>query len=183
MGSAAAFAGEEPQVSAEQEAQALKGLEFAPMRMEARLFDHLSCTLQGSGSVVVRRRVHEEWGNDMALCQGRYVMLLTQLHKGATHKENRWRVVDAAVLPEVVVISSDPREAARPPEGLYLYTPDECTLDGTWGTSFYAVVRLGKRKRMDWRTGVEGAWGYDLKRQRIVPISTKRVVCNKPEPD
>ena len=175
----AAAAGEPPALSVEQEVQALKGGEYGPTRQDERLFGHLSCVLVGSGPVGSRGFLHKGWGDTLVQCGDRYVMMLMRFHEGKTHAEDRWRVVDAVPLPPVVGILPD----ASRPDGPYLYTPDECMLDNRWGTSLYAIVQVGARKRMDWRTGVEGAWGYDLKRQRIVPLSTKRVVCTKPDPD
>jgi len=107
-------------------------------------------------------------------------MLLEHFLGGATNDAHRWRIVDAFLLPEVVGVEFEPEH----PVGPYLYSSDDgCSLDGRWDSTFYAVVRLSERKRMDWRTGVVGAWGYDLKQQRIVPLSTKRVVCPKAEPE
>lgn len=179
--STAATAGEPDTqaMTAEQEARALIGLVHGPTWMQGPIVDHLSCIDYGAGTLILRGREHVGWERSLAQCQGRFVMLLEQFLGGKTTAERRWRIVDAYLLPEVVGIQFEPDK----PEGPYLYTPDECSLDGRWDSKFHAVVRLGKRKRMNWRTGVLGAWGYDMKRQRIVPLDTKRVVCHKPEPD
>lgn len=180
LASGAAMAGEgQPPLSAQDEAQALVGGEFGHDAMRGRMSDRLSCTYQGGGVLHVRGREHPGWSEGLALCQGRYVMLLMRFLRGKTNEENRWRVVDAAALPEVVGIEFDPER----PEGPYLYTFVECRLNFGGGSEFYAVVRLSKRKRMDWRTGVLSAHGYDMSRQRIVQLSPKHVVCMKPDPD
>jgi hypothetical protein len=172
-------ASEAPSMSIEEEVAALKGSEFGPTLQGAPLVSPLSCTLWGSGQLVMRRRPQVGWDEGVAKCGDRFVLMLMRFHEGKTHFENRWRIVDAVLLPEVDHSQPDNNRLG----GRRLYTADECFLDRTWGTALYAVVNVSEHKRMDWRTGVIGAWGFDLKRERIVPISTKRVVCHKPEPD
>lgn len=172
-------AGQEEAMSAEDEVRALQGSEFGRTLQDARLFSHLSCTLTAMGQLTVKNRVRPGWDYALAHCQGRYVMLLLQDLNVKSDMDNRWRIADTKLLPKVIGIEDDPNR----PYGLYLFTPDECQISGNWGTKFYVVVRQSGRKRMDWRTGVEGVWSYDLNRKRIVSLSPRRVVCEKPDPD
>lgn len=178
--SAALHAADRPTVAVEEEAKALIGLEHEALGDHQLLAEHLSCRYVGSGTITLNQHPQGEWSDSLADCQGRFVMTLDKLVQSGTGERRRWRIVDAVLLPPAL-ISKD----ADRPEGPYLYNAsfDDCTLDGRYGTSFYALVRHGKRDRMTWRSGVAGAWGFDLRQGRIVALSLRRVVCQRPDPE
>jgi hypothetical protein len=115
-------------------------------------------------------------GRPEAWCGDRIVLLLKRLI-GREGRNPVWRIVDAVQLPPFK------RDwTSRDQHQVGMFIDGECRLDGRIGTSLVALARLGNRDRVDWRTGVKHAWTFDVKRERIVPVSTKRVVCEQPTP-
>ena len=164
-------------MTAEEEARAMVGRETGGA-YDQPIFGDLSCVAEGRVPVVVRDKASKELEGSLATCRGEHVLLLERFIGDWKKGDLRWRIVDAVVLPPVLVLF----DASRP-EGPYLYQPsgEACTLDGRYGTSVLAAVREGKAERITWRNGIEHAWTFDLKRGRIVPISPKRVVCLRAE--
>jgi len=168
------FAGEKPTMTAGEEARALIGVEYAPLLLDERIADHLSCTNEGGGSLD-----DENWSDGIANCQGRKVIVLKRFVKKDQHAT--WRIVDILLLPPV-------EDEWRPNLGNELHLIEawagHCDVNGRSKIPPYvALVRWGKRNKRDeinWRTGVEKAWTFDTKRGRIVPLSTKGFICEWP---
>jgi hypothetical protein len=162
-------------ISAEDEARALIGRLYVAPAQGATLAEPLSCTDLGSGVLSLNGRLRKDWISAEALCQGRPVVLL--IHGSQARKS--WRVVDAIALPAARVA----QPYVKDPEALWLFTPEECLLDGKGGNDFVAVVRWTDEQRIDARHGLVQAWGYDLKKAKIVPLALTRVRCWHPEED
>ena len=165
-----------PLMSAEKEARALVGVKYVPGIQGEKFTSRLSCTSDGSARLSIAGVPYPEWSFGTALCQGRHVETLEQ----RVSEENgvtTWRIVDALLLPPVAA-DWDPHRQNK----LQISLMGECTLDERTDTSFFALVRWRDRERVDWKTGVEHAWTYDIEKGRIVPVSTKRVVCEWLEP-
>ncbi|MCM5681748.1 hypothetical protein M8A51_19650 [Schlegelella sp. S2-27] len=160
----------------EQEARSLIGVEFTARVMGAAIAPHLTCTNEGGGGIEIKGVSPEGWSYGRAVCQGRSVAVLKRA-VGQEGQHIKWRIVDAVLLPRFE-LDPDPKRPNAP----RLLSAGECELDGRTDTSFIALVRWGKHERVDWRTGVEQAWGYDPQQERIVSLSTKRIVCWRPEP-
>jgi hypothetical protein len=160
-----------------EEIKALHGLEYVnAMPEQQRVASHLSCIDEGGALIFENGVLHRDWAKGVIQCQGQWVVAL-QRKVGMVGRHIKWRIVDTLVLPP---ISFDPDRSNA--EALELVAEDHCEVKGLPNTTFIALVRFGKRQRIDWRTGVEKAWTFDIKRGRIVPLSTKRVVCEPYEP-
>lgn len=159
-----------------QEAQALIGIEFTAKAMGSPIDPGLSCTNEGGSTIEVNGVTVEGWGYGRAVCKGRSVAMLKRI-VGREGADIRWRIVDAVLLPRFEW-NVDPKRPHAP----RLFKVGDCELDGRTDTFFIALVRWGKHDRIDWRTGVEKAWGFDSQKERIVPLSPKRIVCHLPEP-
>jgi hypothetical protein len=163
-------------LSAAEEVKALRGLEYRPALMGQKLTEHLSCTDEGSGGLTVNDVDYEDWADGLIRCQDLWVVTLSR--KVVKPNEHvRWRIVDTLVLPPVH-FEPDPND----PEALRFIASSSCELKGYRSGSFIVLARFGNREKIDWRTGVEKAWTFDPKRGRIVPLSTKRIVCEAYEP-
>ncbi|MCM5677925.1 hypothetical protein M8A51_00070 [Schlegelella sp. S2-27] len=165
--------------SALEEAQRLVGLEYrlGPGAAAGQIIaQRPSCSNVGGSVVWNDGRPMDEWSFGEFICNGRSIALLKR-QVGEASNGPTWRIVDALPLP-----SYEQHGEPKRPNALRLYFNGECELDGKTDTLFFALVRFGKRDRIDWRTGVERAWGFNLTAERIVPLSTKRIVCYRPEP-
>lgn len=98
------------------------------------------------------------------ICNGRNLILLTSLSDGSSPQ-----ILDALTLPRL-----------KP--GERLMRPGDCELDGNSDTDFIAVVRFGRRERVNRNTGVRAAWVPDPETGKIQPLSTRHVVCWRPTP-
>ncbi|MCM5681747.1 hypothetical protein M8A51_19645 [Schlegelella sp. S2-27] len=159
-----------------QEAQALIGIEFTAKAMGNPIDPGLSCTSKGGSTIEINGVTVEGWGYGRAVCQGRTVAMLKRI-VGQEGADIRWRVVDAVLLPRFAW-GFDPKRPHAP----RLFKVGDCELDGRTDIFFIALVRWDKRDRIDWRTGVEKAWGFDPQKERIISLSPKRIVCHRPEP-
>ncbi|GAB3552557.1 hypothetical protein GCM10027343_38230 [Noviherbaspirillum agri] len=121
---------------------------------------------------------HHDWSINKGQCQGQPVIMLERFISRSAPDVSTWRIVDTLVLPRYM---RDP-DPGRRPNALRLFETGDCELDGKTDTSFIALVRWGNREQINWRTGVERAWTFDVERGRIVPLSTKRIICYRPEP-
>jgi hypothetical protein len=164
------------QITPEAEARALIGLEYKGTFIGERFTDDSSCTDGGGGSPVSNGKVTHEWAFGEAWCQGRVVIFL-QRRIGREEKQPIWRIVDAVLLPPFQRGSTQ-----RIHDQVAMYLVGDCRLDGSIDDFFVALARFGDRKRVDWRTGVKHAWAFDLEHARIVSVSMKRVVCERPTP-
>ena len=160
----------------EEEVRALIGVEYSPGIQGEKFTSRLSCTRSGGGLLYLNGVFNDEWVAGTGTCQGRTIKTLERMVK----EENGlsiWRIVDALLLPPVAD-DWDPNRQNK----LQISLMGECTFDGETNTSFFALVRWRDREQVDWKTGVEHAWTYDIERGRIVPVSTKRIVCEWLEP-
>jgi hypothetical protein len=174
----AALANGKPAATAAEEAGALIGMEYViPMAGERIAPDRFSCISEGGGMLLSNGMPRNDWATSTVTCQERPVILLERFVNRLSPSETTWHIVDTLVLPRY---ERDP-DPSRP-NALRLFQTGDCELDGKIDTSFIALVRWGKREKIDWRTGVERAWTFDIERGRIVPLSTKRIVCYRPEP-
>ncbi len=168
-----------PAMSARDEARALIGIESTARLMGEKIApDKLSCIDSGGGYLVIDDVPSDDWADGMAECQGRMVMTLAR-KVGVVDGREIWRIVDTLLLPPLER-EWDPRR----PNALMLVRAVEgvCGQSGRPGTSFTALIRWGKRKRIDWRTGVERAWTSDIVHGRIVPMSTRHIFCEWVDP-
>ncbi len=97
-------------------------------------------------------------------CNGEHLILLASLGAGGDNQ-----VLDARTLP-------------RLRRGESLIYPGDCELDGNSDTDFFAIVRFGRRERVDGKTGVRAAWVPDPESGKIQPLATRRIVCWRPTP-
>jgi hypothetical protein len=101
-------------------------------------------------------------------CNGRQLMLLgTSTEKRSPN--DTVRVLDALLLPK---IKSNER----------FMEPGECEVKGKTVPYFIARVNLGRREEVNWKTGVKAAWTVDIDQQKIIPLSTRDIVCYRPTP-
>jgi hypothetical protein len=171
-----ALADGRPAMTEAEEAHALIGIEYTSRLHGERITSRLSCTDQGGGLLHGDDISHDEWSHGLATCQGRTVVILRRAI-GEVNGRTTWRIADTLLLPPVQL---DP--APERPNALRLFGTGDCELDGRTDTFFITLVRWGKHDRIDWRSGVERAWTFDIKRGRIVPLSTRRIACYRPEP-
>jgi hypothetical protein len=179
LSSASASAGHLPVMTASQEARALIGVEYFLSSIGKPIAPgKISCTEVGWGSLSDSGAPEDEWSQGQVRCRGRTV--ITLLHKvGKKDSQDLWRIVDALLLPPIEAFWNPKR-----PNALSFSDAVEgvCELRGRPHIPFIVLIRWGKRKHIDWRTGVERAWTFDLKRGRIVPLSTKGFTCEWSEP-
>lgn len=97
-------------------------------------------------------------------CNGKHLIMLASLSAGGESQ-----ILDARTLP-------------RLSRGERLIYPGDCEVDGNSDTDFFAVVRFGRRERVDGKTGVRAAWVPDPETGKIQPLSTRRIVCWRPTP-
>lgn len=165
-----------PTPGLEQQVRALVGLEFTARAVGGTIASGVDCTDEGGGGVETDGIRAEGWSYGRVVCQGRSIAILKRAI-GQEGQRIRWHIVDAVLLPHFE-LNPDPKRPNAP----RLLSAGECELDGRTDTSFIALARWGKHDRIDWRTGVEKAWGYDPQKQRIVLLSPERIVCWRPEP-
>ena len=158
-------------------ARALVGLETSRLTTSGvPMFDGSHCIFDGDGMVDVRGVTARDWKFGQAVCNGRTVLFLERKIGGGEGAAG-WRIVDVVLLPPA---SHEPVPGR--PNALRFAGQGTCEWRGRTDTSFVATVRWAKRERIDWRTGVEKAWTFDIKRGRIVPLSTRHIVCYAYEP-
>lgn len=170
LASTAAHAGGKPILTAEDEARALIGIKYDPRVLGEKLAPgKLSCTDEGGGRLHLDGVSYDDWTEGLAKCQGRMIILL----------EHAGRIVDTLLLPPLQLYRSPKR-----PNALMTISSGEgiCGASARPDTSFVALVRWGRRDRIDWRTGVERAWTFDVERGRIVPMPTRSIECEWVEP-
>lgn len=165
-------------LKAETEARAMIGKESSARAFDERIVpNELSCTHQGGGMLVVNNKFSDVWGSSVARCQNRLVLLLEQ-KVGRSERGLKWRIVDALLLPRDVTQTDPDPNRLRLTHG----TVGDCEWEGHMDRSFYAALRYGDRTEVDWRSGVEHAWIFDLDRGRIVPVSPEGISCERIEP-
>lgn len=165
--------------SPQQQASPLVGLEYrlAPGATNGQVIaEYPACTHRGGAVMWIDGRSVNDWGFSQLLCHGQPIIALER-KVDPTDADPKWQVVDTQALPPYEENAGEER-----PRGLSLHFTGDCTLDGKTDTLFFVLLRRGKRERVDWRTGIERAWGFNLKAERIVPLSTRRIVCEKPDP-
>jgi hypothetical protein len=174
-----AFAAGRLSMTVEEEARALIGTEYASRALgEGISPGKLSCINEGGGRLHLDGVSYDDWSDGQAKCQGRAVVILKRAI-GEANGRTTWRIVDTLLLPPTRLYRSSKR-----PNALMMVSSFEgiCEASKRPDTSFVALVRWGKRDRIDWRTGVERAWTFDVERGRIVPMSTRSIECEWVEP-
>jgi len=179
MTSTAALANDGPAMTVEEEARALIGVEYIGRWSDKQIAPHLSCTKEGGGLL---HDAADTWGDGFAMCQGRAVILLEREVGRIDDAHVKWHIVDTLLLPPAELEWNPKR-----PDALYLSASagDQCEIRGRPHIPFGVLARWNKqdkRGRINWRTGVEKAWTFDTKQGRIVPLSTKPIVCESVEP-
>lgn len=106
----------------------------------------------------------EGFSVDYFTCDGRELHLFEQ-----AIGERKVKVIDALLLPPL-----------KP--GDRLMQPGECELNGNTDTYFTALVHLGRREKVDWKTGVRAAWVPTPETGKIEELPTRHVVCWRPTP-
>lgn len=163
--------------SAKDEARVLIGIEYTPRIHGERISPaQLTCTDEGGGLLNARDLPAETWSYGLARCQGRMVVML-QRKIGEVDGYVTWHIVDTLLLPPVHLEPQPDR-----PNALRLFEAGDCEIDGKTDPFFIALVRWGDHEQIDWRTGVEQAWTFDIDQSKIVTLSTKRIICYRPEP-
>lgn len=167
-------------MSAEEEVQALIGSEYVLFVNGMRIMPGLSCTDEGGGVIERDKRVvSDRYRAGYANCQGRYVVMLTEV-VGRVDGGIKRKILDAVALPPTSYESLDTSD-----DPLHFEYDGYCTLDGETGTSMIVTLRYGGRtepgEEIDWQSGLEQAWGYDLEALKIVPIDLQRIVCYVPD--
>lgn len=149
------------------QARALVGIEFDPL-LPGDVVPGSECVSKGWQTVYINDRWIEGWALGSSICSERLVFTLEH-RVDQDEREAKWRIVDSLLLPP-------------PAKGARLFQQGDCELDGKTDRTLLAVVRLGRRERVDHRSGVIAAWSVDPAAGKIVPVSTKRVVCYRPTP-
>lgn len=151
----------------EQRARDLIGTERIDVLLD-EVLPGTECVNLGGGVIDIDGQEKSDWALDHASC-GNRTMALLKRDVGTEGRYVRWRIVDTYLAPPIK-------------KGTRLYQQGDCELDGKIDTTFYALARMGKRQAVNHRTGVLAAWTVDLEAQKIVPVSTRRVVCYRPTP-
>jgi hypothetical protein len=136
-----------------------------------------SCTDAGGGALADGPTQVDGWYYGNLYCHEKPVLTLTKVI-GRVGDLPRWRIADAIAIP-----AYEPPGSAGGPGTLQIMGTGPCTFDGSHDEYIVALVREGKRqKRNGEREDVAYAWRFDLQREKIVPVSTKRVGCVHDEP-
>ena len=107
----------------------------------------------------------EDLGISSFECGGQVMETIIQV----THNNSVAVVLDALLLPKL-----------KPGER-YMMAGD-CELGGKTDTDFLVIVHLGKREKVNWKTGVRAAWLPNVKTRRFESLSTRHIVCWRPTP-
>jgi len=159
-----------------EDASALIGIVYTTRMPSGPIAARPFCTHEGGGMLVIDDAFSDEWAFASIDCRGRTIIALQRfVEAGDGHVT--WHILDTLLLPPY---QND--YVPDQPHALRLFDTENCELDGRQERYFIALVRWGERDRIDWRTGVEQAWDFDVARGRIVPLSPKRVVCYRPDP-
>ena len=145
--------------------QSFIGREWIPECPDAAPYP-LSYRCKYLGGYEIRRKQKEVDGFSIQYftCNGRELDLFAQTVDG-----RKLKVIDALLLPRL-----------KP--GERLMQPGECELNGNNDTYFTALVHLGRREKVDWKTGVRAAWIPTPETGKIEELSTRHVVCWRPTP-
>lgn len=176
---ATAYADDKPSMSPNEVAGALIGVESTTRLMGEKVGpDTLSCVDRGGGYMALDNQMLNDWSDAVLVCQGRLIVTLER-KVGEANGLEKWRIVDTLLLPPL----QDEWNPRRPNALMYIHSSEGvCGLTSRPGTSYFTLVRWGKRKRIDWRTGVERAWTFDIAQGRIVPLSTRHIYCEWVDP-
>lgn len=122
------------------------------------------CKYQGGYDIRRKQIKLEGYSIQYFSCNGRELQLFAQAVDG-----HKLRVIDALLLPKLKA-------------GERLMQPGECELNGNNDTYFTALVHLGERDEVNWKTGVRAAWVPTPETGRIEVLPTRHVVCWRPTP-
>ncbi|AKJ30508.1 hypothetical protein AAW51_3817 [Caldimonas brevitalea] len=152
------------------------GTQYSAQRPGDRVAPHLSCVVEGGGVLWVDGQSADDWSFGTFDCRGRAVLVLQKITPNANGGKTK-QIVDSLLMPRF-----ERRPESQRPSSLQFLVMGECALDGSRDNFFVALGRYGKRNRIDGRTGVQHAWGFDVKQGRIVPLPTERIACDRPDP-
>jgi len=105
-----------------------------------------------------------EFAMSFHMCEGRRLELFERFVA-----PRKAKVLDALLLPKFV-------------EGDDVMYVGECELRKKTDKFFFALVNLGKRESVNWKTGVKAAWIPNPKTGKIEELSTRHIVCFEPTP-
>jgi len=100
------------------------------------------------------------------MCEGQHLKLFERYIDPAIYKV---KVLDAVLLPKFE-------------KGDDLMYVAECQLRRKTDKFFFALVNMGNRESVNWKTGVKAAWYPNPKTGKIEELSTRHIVCYEPTP-
>jgi len=122
------------------------------------------CKALGGYLLEKKEKTPEDYAIAEFTCDGRELLLLTQ-----SLGFPRVKVMDALLLPRL-----------KP--GERLMESGDCELAGKADTTFIVLVHLGRREKVDWKTGVRAAWMPMPETGKIEELPVRRVICWRPTP-
>jgi hypothetical protein len=168
------------QPNAAAEAKALIGTEFVSQMMGVPISPgRSSCTDEGGGRLYVNGMNLDDWFEGVLSCQGRTIIILKK-KLGHENGRPKWKIVDTLLLPPLTWEEGLGNRSSK--LVLHLNADGQCDTRDTSPTSYFALLRWNKREQIDWRSGVEKAWTFDIEKERIVPRSTRDISCEWTEP-
>jgi len=118
------------------------------------------CEYRG-GSVMP---MHDSFVIESFLCDGQQLELLGQIIS-----PRKVLVLDAVLFPKLE-------------KGERIMMSGDCELRRKIDKFFFAIVNLGKRDAVNWKTGVKAAWYPNPETGKIEKLSTRNIVCFRPTP-
>ena len=158
-------------------AQSLIGHEYTGAPPGWPLPGRPGCTIEGGATIFVRHVEQDGWAEEKIRCGKRWVLALQRYSKAPLGEFPKEKIIDAVELP------FDLRSQYSEHSEWEVYPNGPCTFDGRRGTAMDVVLRWRGRKRVDHRTGIKQAWGFDLKQGKIVPLDISRIRCERIEVD
>jgi hypothetical protein len=143
--------------------QSFIGKEWRIGDYENKNIPHISqCVLDGGG---LSSPIYIGYLN----CKEKFLMLLGTPIENKLPLGDPVRILDALQLPRIKS-NEEFMEAG------------DCKIKGNTEPYFIARVNLGHRKEVNWKTGVKAAWTVDIDQQKIIPLSTRDIVCYRHTP-
>ena len=108
---------------------------------------------------------------DTFMCDGRELVIFSE---DATNTQVTWTLSSARILDAVLL--------PRLKKGEERMRAGDCELNGNANTDFIAIVHLGNREEVNWKTGVRAAWYPNPETRKIERLSTRNIICYRPTP-
>ncbi len=129
------------------------------------------CTNLGGHSLSKDQKSLDGFSINTFMCDGRELVIFSA---DAKSTQVAWtlstvRILDAVLLP-------------RLKKGEERMRAGDCELNGNANTDFIAIVHLGKRDEVNWKTGVRAAWYPNPETRKIERLSTRNIICYRPTP-